>query len=66
MIAVGAKRRDKKGGVIVEGVVLGDGEQEVFLNIFILRAPDLLTSFVDDGVLVRVVGDSGGTRRGNE
>jgi hypothetical protein len=52
--------------MIVEGVVLRDGEQEVLLNIFVLGTPDLLTSFIDDGILVRVIGDGGGTRRGGE
>jgi hypothetical protein len=27
---------DKEGGVIVKGIVPGDGEQEIFLNIFVL------------------------------
>jgi hypothetical protein len=66
VIAVGTEGRDEEGGVIVEGVVPGDGEQEIFLDIFVLRAPDLLTAFVDDGVLMGVVGDGGGTRRGGE
>jgi hypothetical protein len=45
---------------------MGDGEEEVFLDIFVLWASDLLTTFVDDGVLVRVVGDGGGAGRGGE
>jgi hypothetical protein len=52
--------------VSIEGVVLGDGEQEVFLNILVLGAPDLLTAFIDNGVLVRVVGNGSGTRQGGE
>jgi hypothetical protein len=52
--------------VVIEGVVTGDGEQEVLLDIFVLRAPDLLTSFVDDGVLMGVVGNGGGARRGGK
>jgi hypothetical protein len=53
-------------GVIVKGVVAGDGEEEVLLDVFVLWTPDFLTSFVDNGVLVRVVGDGSGTRRGGE
>jgi hypothetical protein len=66
VVAVGTERRDEKGGVIVKGVVPGDGEQEVFLDILVLWAPDLLTAFIDDGVLVGVVSDGGGTRWGDE
>jgi hypothetical protein len=66
MIAVGTERRDKEGRVVIEGIVVGDGEEEVVLNIFVLWAPDFLTMFVDDGVLVRVVGDSSGARQGGK
>jgi hypothetical protein len=66
VVAVGTERGDKEGGVIVKSVIPGDGEQEIFLDVFVLWAPDFLTSFVDDGVLVRVVGDSSDTRQGNE
>jgi hypothetical protein len=66
MVAVSMKGRDKEGGVVVKGIVAGDGEEEVTLDIFVLRAPDFLTAFVDNGILVWVVGDSGGTRRGGE
>jgi hypothetical protein len=66
VIAVGTKRCDEESGVVVEGIVTGDGEQEVFLNILILRTPDLLTSFVDDGVLMWVVSNGGGARWGSE
>jgi hypothetical protein len=52
--------------VVVEGVISGNGEEEVPLNIFVLRAPDFLTVFVDDGVLMGVVGDSGGAGWGDE
>jgi hypothetical protein len=62
MIAVSTKGGDEEGGVVVESIILGDGEQEIFLDIFILRAPDFLTTFIDNGVLVGVVGDGGGTR----
>jgi hypothetical protein len=64
--AVSTEGCDEEGGIVVEGVVAGDGEEEVTLNIFVLRAPDFLTSFVDDGVLVRVVGNSGGAGWGGE
>jgi hypothetical protein len=66
VITVSTKWCDEEGGVVVKGVVPGDGEQEIFLNIFVLWAPDLLTAFVDDSVLVGVVGDGGGTRWGDE
>jgi hypothetical protein len=57
---------DKEGGMVVKGVISGDGEEEVLVNVFILGAPDLLATFVDDSVLVRVVGDGSDTRRGSE
>jgi hypothetical protein len=66
VVTVSTEGGDKEGRVIVEGVVPGDGEQEISLNIFVLRTPDLLTTFVDDGVLVGVVSDGGGTRQGDE
>jgi hypothetical protein len=66
VIAVGTERCDEEGRVIVEGVVAGDGEEEVSLNIFILGAPDFLAAFVDDGILVWVVSDGGGAGRGGE
>jgi hypothetical protein len=52
MVAVSIKRRDKVGGVVVEGIVPRDGEEEVFLNIFFLGTLDFLAAFVDNGVLV--------------
>jgi hypothetical protein len=52
--------------MVVEGVVVGDGEEEVLLNVFVLRTPDFLTSLVNDGVLVGVVGNSGGAGWGGE
>jgi hypothetical protein len=66
VVAVSTEGCDEEGRIVVEGVVVGDGEEEVALNIFVLRAPDFLTSFVDDGVLVRVVGNGGGAGRGGE
>jgi hypothetical protein len=66
VVAVSTEGGDEEGGVVVEGIVPGDGEEEVFVDILILRTPDLLTTFVDDGVLVRVVGNSSGTGQGSE
>jgi hypothetical protein len=66
VIAVGTEGRNEEGGVVVEGIVPGDGEEEIFVNVFVLWAPDLLTVFIDDSVLMGVVGDSGGTRQGGE
>jgi hypothetical protein len=36
MVAVGAEGGDKVGGVVIEGVVLGDGEEEVTLDVLFL------------------------------
>jgi hypothetical protein len=36
MVAVGIKRHDEEGRVVVKGIVVGDGEQEVFVDVFIL------------------------------
>jgi hypothetical protein len=66
MVAVGTEGRDKVGRVVVESVVPGDSEEEVLLDIFLLEAPDLLATFVDDGILMWVVGNGSGTRRGGE
>jgi hypothetical protein len=66
IVAVGMEGRDKVGGVVIKGVVLGDGEEEVMLDIFFLWTPDFLTMFIDDGVLMRMVVDGGGTRQGSE
>jgi hypothetical protein len=66
VVAVGIEGGDKVGGVVIEGVVLGDGEEEVLLDVFILGAPDLLTAFIDNGVLMGVVVDGGGTRWGSK
>jgi hypothetical protein len=54
------------GGVVVKGIVSGDGKEEVILNIFVLGTPDLFTAFVDDCVLMWVVSDSSGVGRGSE
>jgi hypothetical protein len=66
VIAVSTERRDEEGGVVIEGVVAGDGEEEVTLNILVLWAPDFLAPFVDDGILVWVVSNGGGAGRGSE
>jgi hypothetical protein len=66
VVAVGTKGGDKKGGVVVKGIVLGDGEEEVVLDVFVLGAPDFFTAFVDDGVLVQVVSDGSGIRQGSK
>jgi hypothetical protein len=62
VVAVGTEGGDEEGGVVVEGVIAGDGKEEVLLNILVLGAPDFLALFVDDGVLVWVVGDGSGAR----
>jgi hypothetical protein len=66
VIAVGTEGRDEEGRVVVKGIVVGDGEKEVALNVFVLGAPDFLTTFVDDGVLVWVVSDSSSVRQGGK
>jgi hypothetical protein len=60
------ERRDEEGGVVVEGVVVGNGEQEVLVDVLILQTPNFLTTFVDNGVLVWMVSDGGGTRWGSK
>jgi hypothetical protein len=62
MVTVGAEGGDKEGGMIVEGVIPGDGKEEVILDIFILGAPNFLAMLVNDGVLVQIVSDSYGIR----
>jgi hypothetical protein len=57
---------DEEGGVVVKSVVVGDGKEEVTLDIFILGAPDFLALFVYDSVLVWVVSDGGGIGWGGE
>jgi hypothetical protein len=66
MVLVGAKGSDKVGGVVVKGIPQGDELEEVTLELFFLRGPDLLTAFVDDGVLVGVAVVGNGARRGSE
>jgi hypothetical protein len=66
VVIVGMERHNEVGQVVVKGIVLEDGEKEVFLDIFFLGTPDLLTTLIDNGVLVWVVGDSGDTRWGGK
>jgi hypothetical protein len=66
MVAVGMERCDKVGRMVIKDIVLGDGEEEVLLDVFFLWAPDLLTMLIDNGVLMGVVGDSSGVRQGGE
>jgi hypothetical protein len=57
---------DEEGGVVIKGVIAGDSEEEVLVNVLVLGAPDLFTTLVDNGVLVGMVGDSGDTRWDSE
>jgi hypothetical protein len=66
VVAVGIEGGDEIGRVVVKGIVLEDGEEEVPLDIFFLRTPDLLTTFIDNGVLVRMMGDGSSTGQGSE
>jgi hypothetical protein len=66
IVAVSIERCDEEGGMVVKGIVTGDGEKEVFVDILLLWAPDFLTAFVDNGILVGVVGDSSGAGWGSE
>jgi hypothetical protein len=63
---MGTEGHDKVGGVVVNGIVPGDGEVEVMLDIFFLWASDLLTAFIDDSILMGVVGNSDSARQGGE
>jgi hypothetical protein len=63
VILVGMEGGDKVGRVVVKGVPQGDVLEEVTLEVFFLWGPDLLTTFIDDGVLVWVAIVSGGARR---
>jgi hypothetical protein len=66
MVAVGMEGHDKEGRIVVKGIVAGDGEEEVALDVLILGAPDFFATFIDDGVLVWVVSDGGGTGQGGK
>jgi hypothetical protein len=66
VVLVGPEGGDEVLGVVTEGVPKGDELEEVSQEVFFLRRPDLLTAFVDDGVLVRVAVVGGGARWGGE
>jgi hypothetical protein len=66
VIAVGVERHDKVGGVVVKGIVMGDSKEEVMLDVLILGAPDFLTMFIDDSVLVRMVDDGSSVGQSSE
>jgi hypothetical protein len=36
VVAVGIERCDEEGEMVVEGIVLGDSEEEVFVDVFLL------------------------------
>ena len=60
----GAEGSDEVCGVVVELGVAGDGASSITEDEFFLRTPDLLTAFVDNGVLVGVDLVGEGTGRG--
>ena len=62
----GAEGSDKGSGVVVEGIVLRNPVDEVPVEVLVLGHPSLLTTVVDDGVLVWVVIGGGGAGRGDE
>jgi hypothetical protein len=66
VVAVSTEGHDKEGRIVVKGIVARDGDEEVTLYVLILGAPDFFSTFVDDGVLVWVVGDGSGARWGSE
>jgi hypothetical protein len=66
MVLVGTEGGNKVGGVVIEGVPQGDVLEEITLEVFFLRSPDLLTAFVDDSILVWVAVDGGGAGWGSK
>jgi hypothetical protein len=52
--------------MVVKGIVAGDGEEKVLLDVLVLGAPDFLTAFVYDSVLVQVVSNSSGAGQGSK
>src|SRR5258707_15851791 len=54
MIKVSQERGDELEGLVVEVLVMGDVPQEIPVSELVLGAPNLASSFVDDGVLVGV------------
>lgn len=65
VVMKGAEGSDKIWVVLVKGIILWNVHQEVVFNIFVLGGPNLLSLFVDDGVLVWVM-VSGGAGQGSE
>ena len=65
VVTKGAEGSDKIWVVLVKGIVLWNVHQEVVFNVFVLGGPNLLSLFVDDGVLVWVM-VSGGAGQGSE
>jgi len=57
---------DKGDRVVVEVNDVRKGAEEVLFNEFLLRYPKLLTTIINDGVLVGVTVDGKGTSRGME
>src|SRR5947208_12229505 len=66
MVLVGPEGSDEILGMVTEGVPKGDELEEVSQEVFFLRGPDLLTTFVNDGVLVGVAVVGGGAGWGGE
>jgi hypothetical protein len=66
VVLVGMEGGDEVAGVVVKSIPQGDELEEVTLEVFFLRGPDLLTAFVDDGVLVGMAVVSSGARQGGE
>jgi len=54
VVNFGTERSDKVGGAVVKGRGTGNVSKEVLIYKFFLRAPDLPSFFVEDGVLVWV------------
>jgi hypothetical protein len=57
---------DKEGRMVVEGVVAEDGEKEILMNVLLLWTSDLLATFINDTILMRVVSNSSGAGQGSE
>ena len=66
VVNFGTERGDKVGGCVVKGGGSGDVSEEVLFYKFFLRAPNLPSFFVKDGVLVRVNLNLVSTRRRSE
>ena len=66
VVNVGLERSDEESGVIVKLIESGNEMEEVGVDKFFLGHPDLLTSFVDYGILVGMFVDDAGAERGSE